>query len=526
MGEQRVRLAELLAALSLASDLSMGRQLEHALRATYLAGRLARRLGMSDVELTDVLYVSLLQDIGCAGMAHDTTVYAAADEIALKAALSLIDPDDLGQRIGAIFRHIGSAGPALARPALVARSLWDGVPVLNAILRGHCDVGVAFAQRLGLGHGVQRGLSQLFERWDGQGPRGVRGEDIPLAARVCYVAMRAETFYSAAGEGAAHRVVRSEGGRTLDPQIAASFLQLATERPPWSALGSPSLWSDVLDLEPPSRRITIDERGVDDVAVAAADFVDLKSPYTVGHSRGVARLAEGAARRLRLPPSDIGALRRAALLHDLGKVGISNTILEKPGALSAAETERVRLHPYYTERILARTPLLRPIATTAGAHHERLDGSGYHRGSQAAQLPIAARMLAAADVCHALSEERPYRAKPSRAAAMETLRGEARRGRLDEDCVSALVATVEDAPVSRRRSLPGLSEREVEVLRLLARSLSNREVARALGISQKTVGHHVEHIYDKLGVSTRAAAVLQAVARGLVDEPVADAMAV
>lgn len=518
--ESRVRLAELLAAISLASDLSMGRPLEQALRVTYLAGQLARRSGLGDEELANVLYVSLLQNVGCAAGAHDLAAYTAADELAVKASLSLIDPDDRGQQVRLILRHMGSAGPILTRPAAVARALTSGAAFIQAQLRGHCEVGAVVAQRLGLGDGVQRGLRDLFERWDGQGPNGVRGDDISLAARVCSVAGRAELFYSAGGEEAAREVVRTAAERILDPKIAASFLELANERPPWAGLTSPGLWSDVLALEPPSRRLSVDERGIDEVALAAADLVDLKSPYTVGHSRGVARIAEEAARRLHLAPSDVVSLRRAALMHDLGRVGIPNTILDKPGPLTLAESERVRLHPYYTERILARTPVLQPLAGIAGAHHERLDGSGYHRGSQAAQLPIAARLLAAADVCYALTEERPYRLARSRPAALEVLRDETRRGRLDADCVAMLVATLDEVPLGRRRALPGLSEREVEVLRLLARGSSNRQIAHELGISEKTAGHHVEHIYDKLGVSTRAAAVLQAVTRGLADDAV------
>lgn len=509
------RLAELLAALSLAFDLGLGRPLEHTLRATYLAGQLAQRLGLSDAEREDVFYASLLQNVGCVAYAHEGVATFVADELVAAAKLPLlIDPL---KRLRFVVGHVGSAGPLYSRPAVLVRAVLKGPAIEREHNRSYCEVGALLARRLGLGEGVASALLAAFEHWDGSGFNGARGADIPLTTRIVSVSAHAEIFFTALGEDAALTSVREQEGTWFDPEIGQAFRAFVAGRSSWSALDAATFWTDVLALEPPARRRTIDDGRVDEVAAAFADFTDIKSAYTLGHSRGVARLAERAARLLGLPDSDVVTLRRAALLHDLGRIAVSNTILEKPRALTPAEQEKVRLHPYYTERILSRTTPLAALAPLAGAHHERLDGSGYHRGARGPQLPIAARILAAADACHALMEERAHRPARSPDAAVAAIRSEVRAGRLDEAVVEAVATAIGSAP--RRASvLPGLTGREVEVLRLVARGRSEREVARALGISERTAHHHVEHIYDKLAVSTRAGAVLQAVARGLVDE--------
>jgi HD-GYP domain-containing protein (c-di-GMP phosphodiesterase class II)/DNA-binding CsgD family transcriptional regulator len=245
-------------------------------------------------------------------------------------------------------------------------------------------------------------------------------------------------------------------------------------------------------------------------------MVDLKSPFMLGHSSEVAELSERAAGALSLGPEAVTDLRRAALLHDLGRVAVSNRIWEKPAALGMAEWERVRLHPYQTERILARSRVLEPLARIAGMHHERQDGSGYHRGTSGTQVPAAARVLAAADAFQAMTQDRPYRRGLAPEAASAALAEEARSGRLDPECVRAVIEAA-GQPVPRVRTPwpVGLSDREVEVLRLVAHGLSNRAIADRLVISPRTAEHHVQHIYAKIGGSTRAAAAMFAMEHGL-----------
>lgn len=370
---------------------------------------------------------------------------------------------------------------------------------------------------------MAQGLLKLYERWDGKGLTGVRGEDIPVVSRAIAVASFAEVFYTALGERVVLDGLREQEGLAHDPACSHPLRELITERAPWAAFDSATFWADLLALEPAGSRRIVNEDRVDEVAEAFADFTDFKSPYYLGHSRGVARLAEEAARRMGLPDADVRALRTAGLLHDLGRVSVSNVVLDKAGPPSVGEWERVRLHPYYTQRILEQTPRLAPLGGLAGAHHERLDGSGYYRGARAPQLPIASRVLAAADVCQALVEDRPHRHGRSREAAAAVLRQEATAGRLDGECVEATIEALSGTPRRRARAVTDLSPRELEVLRLLARGRSNREIASDLAISERTAHHHVEHVYEKLGVSTRAGAVMQAIARGLAEEVIAGA---
>jgi HD-GYP domain-containing protein (c-di-GMP phosphodiesterase class II)/DNA-binding CsgD family transcriptional regulator len=268
----------------------------------------------------------------------------------------------------------------------------------------------------------------------------------------------------------------------------------------------------------PAPQLTVPETSLDAVLGAFADFADIKSPFTAGHSRGVAALAEQAARICGLPEREVIDVRHAALVHDLGRVGVPNGIWEHPGPLSEAAWERVRLHAYYSERMLHRSGPLQRLAPLAGAHHERLDGTGYHRGSVAAQLSTAQRILAAADCYQAMTQPRPHRPAMSAGSAASTLRNEVEAGRLDRDAAGAVLEAGGFGRVSTRRSWPaGLTDREVEVLRLICHGGSNRTVAAELSISPKTVGRHVENLYNKIGVSSRAAATLFASQHHLLD---------
>jgi HD-GYP domain-containing protein (c-di-GMP phosphodiesterase class II) len=271
----------------------------------------------------------------------------------------------------------------------------------------------------------------------------------------------------------------------------------------------------VLEVEPEPLRIVPKAR-LPELAAAFGDLVDLKTPFTHGHSAGVARLARTAGEKLGLDGETLMQLHVAALLHDLGRIAVSNAVWEKPGQLTTAEWEQVRLHPYHSERILSGTAVLQPMAALAGLHHERMDGSGYHRGCTAAQIPLPARVLAAADALQAMTQARPHRDALTLDEAAERLHHDAGAGRLDADAVRAVVDAA-GGPAHRRADLrpAGLSDREVEVLQLVAQGLSNREVARRLYISPRTAEHHVQHVYGKIGVSSRASAALFAMEHGL-----------
>jgi HD-GYP domain-containing protein (c-di-GMP phosphodiesterase class II) len=386
----------------------------------------------------------------------------------------------------------------------------EGTRILTAV----CEVGAAFAQRLGLGPVVRDSLYQVMERWDGKGlPQRLSGDAITLPARISDVATQVVIADRESGADAAFAMVARRAGGWFDPSVVDAFRRCGADVLAELAVLDP--WQAVLDAEPGPHRV-VAPPDLDRVTATFADFVDLKSPYLAGHSPEVAALAEAAAISLGLPDDDVADLRRAALLHDLGRTAISNGVWDKPGALTRSDWEQVRLHAYHTERILAGAPALASLVPIAGGHHERLDGSGYHRGASASQLPLTTFILAAADAYQAMTQDRPHRAALPPEEAAKVVTAEARAGRLDPECVRAVLEAAGRTPARTRTAWPaGLSDREVEVLRLLARGRSNRSIAGDLFISRRTAEHHVQHIYGKIGASTRAAAALFAMEHGL-----------
>lgn len=511
--DTRLRMAELLASLSLAIDLGVGQPMEWVLRSCLLAARVGDAIGLSEQDCQDAYYLALLRHVGCTSTST-TDAELFGDELGLAEAMTM-DMDDMAQMMGLLFRNVAKDKSFFERARSIARIMTSGPAHFNAAHEAHCEVASRVAETLGLSDGIQRGLWQVYERWDGKGtPNKIKGEDLTLPVRVIHLAQDAATFYAMGGVEAAVTMARARSGRYFDPALVEAFCRVASDLLP--SLDVDSTWQAVLESEPgvPTR---IPDAEVDTAASVVADFVDLKSPFTVGHSRGVADLAAAAAQQCGLPDADVVAVRRAGLLHDIGRVGVSNGIWNKPGPLTESEWERVRLHPYYTERILNRAPALAPLGALAALHHERLDGSGYHRQVASAQLPPTARILAAADVYQALTEPRPHRAACAPAVAADEVCRMMNAGKLDPDAVNAVLGVAGHRVRPVRREWPGgLSEREVEVLRLIARGLSNRQMAASLVISEKTVSHHVQHIYDKLDVSTRAAATLFAMRNNLI----------
>ncbi len=517
-----VRLAELIGALSLATDLGTGLPLEQALRTCLLATRFATHIGLGEQECREVYYVALLRSVGCVASARElaSTFY---DELAFVGEMFPLDGAHPREVFPVLLRHAGKGLPAIQRSRALARFIREGPQGRDHVLAGDCEVARMLAERLGMENAVVASVGQVYERWDGKGsPAHVKGPEIAIPARIVVIASGAELYHHAGGIETAQAVVRTRAGSLYDPVLAERFCEVAPK-----LIGGldddeeteqGGIWEAVLAAEPGQAR---EVRGdaLDAATRAIADFADLKSPYLVGHSPGVAALAETAARALRLPEEECAALRRAGHLHDIGRVGVPVGIWNKPGKLTETEWERVRLHPYYTDRVLARARTLGVIRMLASCHHERMDGSGYFRGLSGGMLSVPVRLLAAADAYHAMTEPRPHRPAHSPASAAESLRAEVTAGRLDGGAVEAVLAAAGHTAQRVRRELPaGLSPREVEVLCLIARGHSNRDMARALVIAEKTVSHHVQHIYDKLGVSTRAAATLFAAQHDLLGE--------
>ncbi len=507
-----LRLAELMASLSLAMDLGTGQPLEWVMKCCLLGVRLAELLGLGESDRRQVYYLSLLRHIGCTAIATKSAELLGDDIFA--GGIPLVDSLNPPEMMGFLLSIAGKGQPPVQRVRTLANVLISGAHETNAMRDVQCEIAGQMAGTFKLDLRIQDDLRQLFERWDGNGfPKRLKGESLSLPVRVVHLAQDAVSYHMARGLEAATAVARQRSGGLYDPALVDVFCRAAPDL--LIPLDAASLWDTLLAAEPGEQLILCDG-ALNDALQAVADFADMKSPYILKHSRNVAELAEGTAKVFGLPEIDRVAVRRAGWLHNLGQVAVSSLILNKPGPLSESEWERVRLHPYYTERILARSSVLQPLGTMASMHHERLDGSGYHRHLTSAALSPVARILAVADAYCAMTANRPHRPALTADLAAAELTRESKAGRFDPEVVEAVLGAA-GHPVRprRKKSTLDLSQREVEVLRLLARGLSNRQIAGELFISVKTVGHHVQHIYTKCGVSTRAGATLFALQNNL-----------
>jgi HD-GYP domain-containing protein (c-di-GMP phosphodiesterase class II) len=509
-----LRLAEVVFALSIASDLGMGQPLEHGLRTTMAAVRLAELAGLGREELRDVYYVALLHYVGCSAQAKVDADFLG-DEIAAR-------PDLVGALFGSRvemarvgLRHLHPELPVHRRAVVAARSAPVMLSEFRRWAQGHCQVAQLISDRLGLGDGVRASMGMLSERWDGKGfPGASEGDQLPLPVRFMQVAHDAEISWRQDGVEGARELVGKRGGRGLDPHIAALFGKRAGEV--LDGLDAPSLWDALLDAEPGRSALIGSDQRFEECLTVIADFADMKTTQTAGHSRAVARLAADAATAAGMGEADIALARHAGLVHDVGRVAISAGIWAKTGERSRDEQEKIRLAPYYTERILDRPERLRELGYIAGMHRERCDGSGHHRGLRGDQVPVAARLLAAADAYCTLAEAGDGgEALPPEHAA-RTITDEVHAGRLDPDAANAVLAAAGQPAAAPPPTLPaGLTDREAQVLGLLSRGLVTKQIGWELGISPKTADRHIQNLYRKIGISTRAAATLFALEHGL-----------
>jgi len=520
----QLRTADLLGALSLAADLAVGLPEEHAVRACYIGMHIAERLGLSADQRAALYYAELLMDAGCTAWTSQLAVAIVGDEIVARRAF-VYRGDDRNpfDVLSWLKDYVGVEAPPPLRAARVLAFALHGRANAREAFRNTCEVAQRFAGRLGMPAEVQRALLSIFEQWDGHGPHGARGEQIPLVSRIVYATSFIEAFHRIGGRAAALRLARRRRGSAFDPAVVDAFLAVSRGAAFWEGLEQESVWSTVLALEPVSSWRYVAPAQLEDVALAFADFADLKSAFSAGHSRRTADVSERMARRLALPAAETAHVRRAALLHDLGLVAVPSFTLEKPEAKrTAIERERLRLHPYHAERILASVPALAPAVPLIAAHHERIDGQGYYRGLSGSQIPLGARIIAVADRFDELTHAAPGHPAFDPRTALQQLRVEA-GSNLCPQALGALDDTLAlggPAAAAQRRQPPrqwpaGLTDREVEILRLLARGASRRQVAQQLVLSEHTVRHHLEHIYNKVGVSTRVAATLFAVEHGL-----------
>jgi HD-GYP domain-containing protein (c-di-GMP phosphodiesterase class II) len=499
--------AGVVAALSVTSDLVRGHPPGEAMRACLVATELSRRAGESASAQAEVYYTTLLRFAGCAATSHEAAAHFGGDDVAVRARGDLTDT----ARPAEALRYLAGLGSGVERLRVLAR-----VPMVPGLVadaaRADCEVGASLTTVLGLPPAVTTSVLCAFERYDGKGaPQGRAGEDLPAPARFAAVGYAAVMFEAVGGFDLAVDTLTRWSGRALDPAITDDFLAAPGEL---LALSDPEdLWSAVVAAEPGTGRQFRDDGHLDDVLAGFGDAADLKAPFFQGHARGVARLARAAAGSFE--GVDPATMYRAGLLHDLGRVAVPTGVWERPGPLRHEERDLVRLHPLHSGRILARSPVLEPLSAIVSRHHERLDGSGYPMGVRAGDLDAPSRLLAAADVWQTLGEHRPHRPANAQADAARIISAMP----LDRDAVRAVLDAAEAPRPSFPRLPVDLTDRELEVLRLLASGLTKKQIAERLFISPSTVHTHTVHIYGKCEVSTRAGLAMFAMRHGLAAAP-------
>jgi HD-GYP domain-containing protein (c-di-GMP phosphodiesterase class II) len=451
MDESReIALSELIGALSRALDVAEGEPPGHAARSCLIGMRLAGELTLDADSRSDLFYALLLKDAGCsANSAHMSALFHADDQVA-KHTSKLVN---WSRPLDAFVWSLKTVAPdgSISERFDRLRAIRDEGHVTRSLMKARCHRGAEIALKLGFSDATAEAIRALDEHWDGNGqPRGLRGAEIPLAGRILCLAQTAEVFHAARGANSACRVAAKRSGEWFDPDLVEALQAFRSDTSFWNSLANP----DVSSVEPPDKVLTADEDRLDQIAEGFAAVIDAKSPWTREHCDRVSVLAVGIATRLGFDEPALHELHRAALLHDLGKLSISNRILDKPDTLTEAERTRFHEHPLLAEQILARVPSLRELAAVASAHHERLDGSGYPRGLADDDLTMPMRILAVADVYEALISDRPYRAAYLPDAALDLMRSDV-PARLDPDAFAALEAFLRNRPLTGPSQLTG-----------------------------------------------------------------------
>jgi HD-GYP domain-containing protein (c-di-GMP phosphodiesterase class II) len=441
-GSARLQLSQLMAALSHALDITEGQPKGHCVRSCWIGMHVGQAIGLDEHALWELYYTLLLKDLGCSSNAARICQLYLTDDLHFKHDFKQVG-DGLAQVLRFVFTHTGAGADFRARLRQTLHILRHGPQIAHELIVTRCQRGSDIARQLRFPDGVARGIACLDEHWNGGGkPEHLAGDAIPLASRIALLAQVVDVFHCAGGRDAALREVRERAGTWFDPRLVAAFEGVAQDELFWQAMASPEVDAAVLALEPGRDHVALDDDYLDDIAAAFGQVVDAKSPYTAGHSARVAEVADGIAIALGLPAERRRWLRRGALLHDVGKLGVSNAVLDKPGKLDADEWAAVQRHAAYTEQILSRIAAFDELARVAGAHHERLDGTGYPRGLKADAIALETRIITTADIFDAISAERPYRGATPIDRTLQIM-AETVGSALDARCFEALCAMVQ-----------------------------------------------------------------------------------
>jgi putative nucleotidyltransferase with HDIG domain len=405
-----IRFSEIISALSVALDITQGHPGGHCMRNALIGMRLAEELHLPTAGRSALFYALLLKDLGCSSNAAKMTYLFGADDHLVKRSARMIDWTKAGQCIKHAWKHCSPGGSPMEKLLKMAAMARSGVEGARKIAEIRCERGADIARMLHLPDATATAIFDLDEHWNGRGnPRGLKGEAISLLGRICCLSQTVEVFFTAYGLEAAIDVAQQRRAEWFDPQLVDALVTMKRDASFWETLVSDDLLGELSRWEPEDAVLLADEACLDRVAEAFAKVVDAKSPWTYQHSTRVAEIAVGVARQFGCAPELERDVRRAALLHDIGKLGVSNLVLDKPGKLTDEEFDQIRMHPDYSLQILEQVDAFKQLADVASAHHERLDGHGYHRRLSDTQVPWVGRVLAVADICEAMSAKRPYR---------------------------------------------------------------------------------------------------------------------
>jgi putative nucleotidyltransferase with HDIG domain len=436
-----IKLSELIGALSHALDITEGQPDGHCVRCCWIGMHIGREIGLPDDQLWDLYYTLMLKDLGCSSNAARICELYVTDDLHFKRDFKTVG-DSLPQVLQFVLKHTGLKAGLAGRFRSVFAILRNGNKIAHELIATRCQRGAEIARLLRFSERVAGGIYSLDEHYNGQGkPEGLAGEAIPIYARIALLAQVIDVFVTADGAPAALNEVRRRSGTWFDPQLVQAFEHVAQESAFWSALSAPDIAQSVLALEPASHEVAIDDDYLDDIAAAFGQVVDAKSPYTSGHSARVALYSDMIAETLGLSFERRRWLKRGALLHDIGKLGVSNSILDKPDKLDAEEWDAVKLHATYTQTILSRIGAFSELARVAAAHHERLDGGGYPRGLKAEEISLETRIITTADIFDAITAERPYRGAIAVPRTLEMM-AETVGAAIDAQCFAALKAAL------------------------------------------------------------------------------------
>jgi HD-GYP domain-containing protein (c-di-GMP phosphodiesterase class II) len=516
----RSSLAELLCALSFATSLGFGGHIEHGLGSASLGLYLADALDLPAGEREAVFYGALLKDVACTACSADLAAFLpdADEKPVMLADVILMDPSKISDMLGWLAKYFRPDPQLPQRLARLLPFLLQCGPMVREIMRSHCEVAELFARQLGFPQDVQLALRFQWERWDGKGMAyGLKAEAIPRPARLLHLAQVLDLSYRFGGPETTRAMALEKRGTRFDPVSVDAFLQLTARQEFWSEFEAQATQRALLARCPSTRAMPIEKDQIERVCEVLGDFIDLKTREDWHHARAVADIAVGIGRCLSFSEAELRTLRCAALVHDLGKVALPIGILARGAQRSESEEETYRLHPHYTQRILERVEAFCDLVPAAASHHEWVNGQGYHRQLAGEQIPLHGRVLA---IANAYVRQRQCQGEQSNPADILRVLQASVGSQFDAACYDALAISIGEPKKQRISSAASkkddLTEREREVLRLLAQGRNTPQIAQLLSISKKTVEHHLTHIYAKIGVTSRTAAVVYAVQQELV----------